>query len=996
MSAAVKQEQQLGSPVEGSFAEPGNQRRTLPPSRSLVDIEVGRAAALSATPNRIKDLALTWVAGLVESELGDLSESLSDRTKLLDNLRTGVVPCKIMNKINPGTISRINELPVMSAMASLENLASFSAALITYGLVRKHIFRPLEFVQANPKGDDAFLRNLLQLALLSQEKGFKHPTGAIDVQSVQQAFDDAAAAVATANLNNTQSLSNLASQPSRSQTDQKFESGPLLARNAPIESFSHKQSQELESLQTISRISRTDHRQSKTSASQRLTDETLAPTILKTLETLDERLKGALSETASRLDQIQSDNLTLAENLLQTIDIISKRLSSIEVSQKKLHALASIPALPAQDVERKSLANSLRLRSTSELYNGRVSEVRSETEQIPQASSPINPKQSSQSSPPAGTGTPKLYPKLPAMVLNAGLPKQEMMRLSVVYELIETEADYIRDLGIMINLHKQELLLWKVIDESTAVSIFSNAEELITANQGLLNRLNAKKEEAPSTDAQGAWKYMEDISSVFLAANDDFNTYMTYCGNYPVAMKLVHKLQSEEKFKHHMQQLSSNPTSRGLSLESFLIKPVQRICKYPLLLRELIKHTSKTMPDYSGLEKASEKMESIAAKVNEATQALDKKEKVISLLSKIESSIPLPFHDKKYLMDGICQLNKTRERHLTLFKEVLIVSKIIGKGRYALENVYHMHELVMIKSNSHMNETSLLRYNSKLTVYLQYFVDKREISFTFMDEAACTRWLEAFKSSINDPEMVLKRRIDNVSHESSSASLSGGLGTPPTLGSIGRTASGVLKKAIPAAFSSGKAKSLAPSDTQTVCLSAGSSGCDADDSTDLPDLVEIEGVLWRKTLTAKNTAYYYNPQTRDTFWTLPQEYKTVPLDYVAGTSSKSHEKSGSNGPSKRASGDRWKGWTQDDPNASSPGNQDSASSLPQSLVIVADSRECTIGGESGGEDDGTESVEGFPEWRYVFPGASGADFGYYFHVDTMQTQWQHPREADGS
>ncbi|KAJ3237114.1 cytochrome c oxidase subunit 1, partial [Chytriomyces hyalinus] len=758
MSAAVKQEQQLSSPVDGSFGEPANQRRTLPASRSLVNIEVGRAAALSATPNRLKDLALTWVAGLVESELGDVGDCLSDRTKLLDNLRTGILPCKIMNKITPGTISRINELPVMSAMASLENLASFSAGLITYGLVRKHIFRPLEFVQANPKGDDAFLRNILQLALLSQEKGFKHPTGALDPQLVQQVFDDAAAAAATANLNNTQSLSNLASQqPQRSQTEPKFESGPLLTRNTPVESFSPavKQSQESESLQTISRISRTDHRQSKTSTSQRITDENLAPTILKTLETLDERLKGTLTETASRLDQIQSDNHTLAENLLQTIDIISKRLSSIEASQRKLHALASIPALPAQDSERKSLANSLRLRSTSELYNGRVSEVRSETEQNSQASSPINPKQSSQSSPPAGTGTPKLYPKLPAMVLNAGLPKQEMMRLSVVYELIETEADYIRDLGIMINLHKQELLLWKVIDESTAVSIFSNAEELISANQGLLNRLNAKKEEAPTTDAQGTWKYMEDISSVFLAANDasDFNTYMTYCGNYPVAMKLVHRLQSEEKFKHHMQQLSSNPTSRGLSLESFLIKPVQRICKYPLLLRELIKHTPKTMPDYPGLEKASEKMESIAVKVNEATQALDKKEKVISLLSKIESSIPLPFHDKKYLMDGICQINKTRERHLTLFKEVLIVSKIIGKGRYAMENVYHMHELVMIKSNSHMNETSLLRYNSKLTVYLQYFVDKREISFTFMDEAACARWLEAFKSSINDPEM---------------------------------------------------------------------------------------------------------------------------------------------------------------------------------------------------------------------------------------------------
>jgi RhoGEF domain len=52
----------------------------------------------------------------------------------------------------------------------------------------------------------------------------------------------------------------------------------------------------------------------------------------------------------------------------------------------------------------------------------------------------------------------------------------------------------------------------------------------------------------------------------------------------------------------------SDEKCKGLFINSFLIKPIQRLCKYPLLLRELIEHTPETHPDYQVLVTSKQKV----------------------------------------------------------------------------------------------------------------------------------------------------------------------------------------------------------------------------------------------------------------------------------------------------------------------------------------------------------------------------------------------------
>lgn len=79
--------------------------------------------------------------------------------------------------------------------------------------------------------------------------------------------------------------------------------------------------------------------------------------------------------------------------------------------------------------------------------------------------------------------------------------------------------------------------------------------------------------------------FISEVGDMLIECAESFHVYSVYASNYPAAMKLVVSYQLKPDMKEVLQRLSAAPEARGLSLESFLIKPIQRICKYPLLIR---------------------------------------------------------------------------------------------------------------------------------------------------------------------------------------------------------------------------------------------------------------------------------------------------------------------------------------------------------------------------------------------------------------------------
>ena len=110
-----------------------------------------------------------------------------------------------------------------------------------------------------------------------------------------------------------------------------------------------------------------------------------------------------------------------------------------------------------------------------------------------------------------------------------------------------------------------------------------------------------------------------------------------YCSMQSEAADNVEKLKKvKPEFKAFLEQ--DLPAWRGLKLEDYLVKPFQRITRYPLLVREILKVTPKSLPNYPELEKSSEILNQLVGKANAIVKEQGEKKMNTEVWNMLESS----------------------------------------------------------------------------------------------------------------------------------------------------------------------------------------------------------------------------------------------------------------------------------------------------------------------------------------------------------------------
>eukprot|EP01105_Mastigella_eilhardi_P008776 TRINITY_DN210_c0_g4_i1.p1 TRINITY_DN210_c0_g4~~TRINITY_DN210_c0_g4_i1.p1 ORF type:complete len:877 (+),score=177.08 TRINITY_DN210_c0_g4_i1:143-2632(+) len=206
------------------------------------------------------------------------------------------------------------------------------------------------------------------------------------------------------------------------------------------------------------------------------------------------------------------------------------------------------------------------------------------------------------------------------------LSKEEQRRQSsfyVVMELHFTEKNYLKDIMVIKTVFEDPLRASGAVAEKDLYNIFSNIDDVIEANKKLLSKL----------DGMCTGLTLENyvplpISSVFLNNEELCSAYRIYSSNQDVCRKTTKLLvESNPTFREYLELCKLNPECKQLDIQSFLIKPVQRICKYPLLLRELQKLMLPEESEFTLLDKAIVSIRAMLGKINEQISMCAKIEK---------------------------------------------------------------------------------------------------------------------------------------------------------------------------------------------------------------------------------------------------------------------------------------------------------------------------------------------------------------------------------
>ncbi|KAI5292958.1 hypothetical protein KEM52_005950 [Ascosphaera acerosa] len=239
-------------------------------------------------------------------------------------------------------------------------------------------------------------------------------------------------------------------------------------------------------------------------------------------------------------------------------------------------------------------------------------------------------------------------------------------RRNIIKEIIDTEHRFTQDMTIVVELYMQTAPSCSGMTPENTKTLFGNADKVFAFSTRFQNELKdaarsvyvlpqseryggtsrADCRSPPASEATDACNATEvsderdrltTIGSTFVANVTGMEeVYADYLKNHEAANRTLDILQKREVVRlwlNECKELAVGLTD-AWDLDSLLVKPVQRMLKYPLLLSELISVTPHDHPDYESLQNALKETKGISIRINESKKRADVVGQVINSTSR--------------------------------------------------------------------------------------------------------------------------------------------------------------------------------------------------------------------------------------------------------------------------------------------------------------------------------------------------------------------------
>ncbi|XP_049450406.1 guanine nucleotide exchange factor DBS isoform X11 [Epinephelus fuscoguttatus] len=337
---------------------------------------------------------------------------------------------------------------------------------------------------------------------------------------------------------------------------------------------------------------------------------------------------------------------------------------------------------------------------------------------------------------------------------HASLSEEEenlaVLRRHVMNELLETERAYVEELLCVLQGYASEM------DNAAMAHLIpaplQNKKEVLFGNMPEIYHFHKRtflRELEQYTDCP------ELVGRCFLERMTDLQIYEKYCHNKPRSESLWRQCSDCAFFQECQKKLEHK-----LGLDSYLLKPVQRITKYQLLLKEMLKY-SKSCEGAADLQEALTAILGILKAVNDSMHliAITGYEGNMSELGKLlmQGSFSVwTEHKKGHAKVKDLARFKPMQRHLFLHEKALLFCKRReenGEGyekapSYSFKQSLSMSAVGITENAKGDNKKFEIWCNSREEVYIVQ-APSAEVKTTWVNEIrkVLTTQLEACRAS---------------------------------------------------------------------------------------------------------------------------------------------------------------------------------------------------------------------------------------------------------
>ncbi|RWS14578.1 intersectin-2-like isoform X13 [Dinothrombium tinctorium] len=287
------------------------------------------------------------------------------------------------------------------------------------------------------------------------------------------------------------------------------------------------------------------------------------------------------------------------------------------------------------------------------------------------------------------------------------LSPRTVRRLNHIQELIATEESYVNDMEMVNHAFRTPLIESGVITRQEFDSIFLNWNEIIKCNKKFLKALKSFKRKS-----NGNVELSGEISHILCEHLSQMESvYTKFCSKQLSSAQLLQmKFENDANFNEIAKRCTFDfrTNSYGLPLSTYLMKPMQRITKYPLLIKKILENTNEDDKDYENCKSALFYAQKLCDNVNEACRNQENEER----LGWIQNHVKFDGLDERIVLNSetnfmgarrllfygyLIKVNSNKELLGFLFNDFLLLCEPLGKEIGKVNNLFASDKVLMSK-----------------------------------------------------------------------------------------------------------------------------------------------------------------------------------------------------------------------------------------------------------------------------------------------------------